>query len=188
MRIIERDTSVYVGKHRGRHIIDTKHSIDRFVDRGRFADRAGKQGFKEKIHWVIENAIDKILDKHGDEEGVYVVHSNSTGIGVVITWREEGDPRLRDGNNHAIIVTVLPVKSRHTASNPGDTMLIVEVRDQIEEYLKENGLFEKNTLLKEAVNEKDGVYSSVTIDGLGFDLLYHDGVLYDMWAVEVMVP
>lgn len=189
MKVIERDMSVYVGQHKGRWIIDTKHSIDRFIDRGRFPDRAGEEKFKNNVLWVIENAIEKILTTYGDREGSYVVHSESTGIGVVLRWREEGDPRYRDGNNHAVIVTILPIKKVHTASDPRDTLLIVEIKSQIEEFLKENGLYNKNEKLHESSLEVgEGIYSLVEVDELGLSLILYDGSIYDLSeAQEVLV-
>ena len=93
-----------------RKIIDTKHSIDRFLDKNRFSD-AGATDFKNKLNRVISDASKKIITQLGDTSGVYGIHSKSTGIGVIIDWRP--DRNGSDKTNHAIIITILPLKPKH---------------------------------------------------------------------------
>jgi hypothetical protein len=106
----------------GRYVIDTTHAIERF------SERYLKEGITvAKVEKVIQDGINQILTKHRDREGIYIIHSNSTQIGVVIAWRKQGDPRLNiDDQNHAIVVTLLPLKPEHKAKGLQDTIVTVE--------------------------------------------------------------
>jgi len=106
----------------GRYVIDTTHAIERF------SERYLKEGITvAKVARVIRDGIGQILTKYRDKEGIYIIHSNSTRIGVVIAWRMQGDPRLNiDKQNHAIIVTFLPLKPEHKAKGLQDTIITVE--------------------------------------------------------------
>lgn len=173
----------YEDEYMGRRIIDTKHSIDRFVDRDRFSDY-GSSELKQEILRVIKDGMNDIIRLHNDEEGVYVIHSESTKIGVVITWRREGNPKLDDGKNHAIVVTVLPRKPKHSKKNPSDTMLYVEVSNQIMEFLNKRKLTE--SIFKEDKFE-EGSFERVYIDDLGFELYLFENELYDISVPVLMV-
>lgn len=179
-RIFER---YYEDQYMGRKIIDTKHSIDRFVDKDRFSDY-GSSELKQEILRVIKDGIAEILSKHNDSEGVYVIHSQSTKIGVVIMWRREGNPKLDDGQNHAIVVTVLPRKPNHSKKNPSDTMLYVEVVEQIMEFLKRKKLTE-NVFSEKKFEE--GSFERVYVNELGFELYLFENELYDISAKEILV-
>lgn len=179
-RIIER---YYEDEYMGRRIIDTKHSIDRFVDRDRFSDY-GSLELKQEIIRVIKDGIDTILTKHNDEEGVYVIHSNSTNIGVVITWRKEGDPKRNDGKNHAIVVTVLPRKVKHSKKNSSDTMLYVEVANQLLEFLDRKKLTEQVFTEKEV---EEGSFERVYIEDLDLEFYLFENELYDISAKVILV-
>ena len=111
-----------------RKIISTAHSLDRAKDDDRFGKVIAKDfgtfdKFKAKVDMVIRRAIKKIMRNHKDERGQYGVHSKSTGIGVILDWRP--DASVSDNNNHAVIVTLLPVRNSHSYK-PGTTEVVVE--------------------------------------------------------------
>lgn len=144
-----------ISKTDHRRMIDTSHSIDRFLDQQRFGDRSGKDEFKDKIEWVLNNAIDKIIKEYQDKSHTYGIHSKSTGIGISIDWRK--DYRNDNGKNHAIIISVLPIKKHHYFK-PEDVVLIVEAQlDMLgRQLLREEGnpvRKEKNKALITVVNE-----------------------------------
>jgi len=104
-----------------RRIIDTKHSIDKFIDQY-------SQYSHNDVNTMIHNAINKIVEVYNDESTVYGVWSKSTGICVIIDWEGE-DYKNNNKLNHAIIVTLPPIKnsfnSFHTI-NKEDVKIIVE--------------------------------------------------------------
>lgn len=106
----------------GRKIIDTKHAIDRFLDR-----YDNRYSF-ERVRKVVYDAMSTIIDKYHDESTTYGVWSKSTGICVIIDWRRDTMNR-RDNLNHAVIITLPPIKDEfrnfHTTS-PKDIRFIVE--------------------------------------------------------------
>ncbi len=110
--------------YRGRKIIDTKHSIDRYLDR--YPNLS-----KNTIIAVVTKAIDKILDTYNDEETTYGIWSKSTGICIIIDWRKEN--YNSDGMNHAVLVSLPPKKNSfndfHT-TKPNDIRIMVEKRIQ----------------------------------------------------------
>lgn len=106
-----------------RKTIDTEHAIEQGYGRY-YRNDYDWQEFQKKLAWIIQNAKNSIVYDYNDKSADYVVHSKSTGIGVVIDWRE--DTVNPDGKNHAIIVTVLPRKKKHFAKDPEDILLIVE--------------------------------------------------------------
>ncbi len=151
---MEKNPGQVIARHRDRKIIDTKHSIDRFVDRERLRLPWELEEFVEKLIWVISNAIDVILDEYHDEasnpdtDNSYVIHSKSTGIGVVVVWRWEWDRYRTDDKNHAVIRTILPVKRAHHTTNPDDVLLIVEhqLRDWALSRLEENHILRESIM------------------------------------------
>lgn len=111
-----------------RKIVNTAHSIDRAKDDNRFGkviqkDFGSFDKFKAKVDMVIRRAMKEIMRKHKDARGQYGVHSKSTGIGVIVDWRP--DDSVPDGKNHAVIVTLLPVRNSHSYK-PGTTEVVVE--------------------------------------------------------------
>ena len=149
-----------------RKIIDTKHSIDRFLDKNRFDD-AGATDFRKKLNRVITDASKKIITKLNDEEGVYGIHSKSTGIGVVIDWRP--DKYGSDRTNHAVIITLLPLKPKHHYKNVSDEV-IVERR------------------LNEMLGRKrDGKDSARIIHKGAFKIVLWEGKYYDSNATWIFV-
>lgn len=118
--------------HRERKLIDTNHSIDRLYD-GRGVDKRDYptvEVFKKYCTWVLKCGVNEIMDNYQDERGTYLLHSRSTGIGIVVDWRKDSEDR-NDKNNHAIVVTVLPVRNRHYSNNPSDTLIITEAREAL---------------------------------------------------------
>lgn len=159
MRIIE---NIPTDFHRGRKIFDTNHSLERLDQR---YIKAGID--KQDILVVIKRAMDKIFDRYNDQSDMYGVHSKSTGIGAIINWREER--RNSDGNNHAILVTLLPPKKYHKFKD-SDVVLIVE------------SLFERWGR-DQAKKEKCRIYESegaaVHFDIEDFSVVFYEGEYYD---------
>ena len=144
-----------------RKIIDTKHSIDRFVDRYDIFT-------KIRVNKVITDAMKQIIDKYSDESTTYGVWSKSTGICVIIDWRKDTQ-NSHDKENHAVVITLPPIKKEfkdfHT-TNKNDVRLIVEA------YL--NSAIRKR-ILKE---DKDiNKLKKVSLNGLFIFL--HEGIMYD---------
>ena len=144
-----------------RKTIDTHHSIDRFLDRNRFDD-AGKKSFKTKLEWVINNAKYEIIKKYNDESALYGIHSKSTGIGLIINWRE--DYKSKDGLNHAIIVTILPIKKYHHFDKD-DVKVIVE--SQIENWMSDSIHLKENKADRKSVREED--FHAICWEGKFYD-------------------
>jgi len=107
-----------------RSIIDTKHSIERFALGRNLPNNYTSEGFKQDMTWVINCAIEKIINEYSDESRIYIVHSKSTKIGVVIDWRK--DKYSSDDRNHAILITILPFKESPYPTRSNDRLLITE--------------------------------------------------------------
>jgi len=120
-------------KSLNRKIIDTKHAIDRTLasryEENQLTDEMkkllkDKEKFKDAVYSVIRKAMPIILNKYKDKTGNYGIHSKSTNINVVIDWRLDRKDKT-DLRNHAIIVSVLPVKN-NAYFKKGDTKIVVE--------------------------------------------------------------
>lgn len=123
---VDRETSIIdvVEINQIKHfIIDTKHSVERFLQ------RVPPNIKKDTILGVIKKAMLKIVQMGDISNTSYLVHSQSTNIGVILFWRPESDPYIskdRRSVNNAVIVTILPLKKQHISSDPKDTILMVE--------------------------------------------------------------
>jgi hypothetical protein len=168
---------IFKSKKSDRKIIDTKHSLDQFLNNQRFGNDAGKQELKIKVLTVIDNAIDKIIKDHKDEAQSYGVHSKSTGIGVIVEWRQEGDPKRDDGKNHAVIVTILPIKPL-PYFKPKDTKILVEWQIDMlgRQKLTEEG---------QQVKKQKNYCTHTDINGDDFYVVYWGGRLYDYGPQEI---
>jgi len=104
-----------------RKIIDTKHAIERYVQRysGSFD--------KQRVNKVIEDAMKKIITTYNDEATTYGIYSLSTGICAIIDWRKDNQNRY-DSKNHAVVVTLPPVKKdvKDFLTGKDDVRIIVE--------------------------------------------------------------
>ena len=146
--------------YRGRKIIDTKHSIDRYLDRyPNFS--------KNSIVTVVTKAIDKILDIYNDEETTYGIWSKSTGICVIINWRKES--YNSDGMNHAILVSLPPKKNNF---NDFHTTKPDDVRVMVEKRIKEKISLTK---LKESINSN----YIIEVDLVATKVFIEEGTIYD---------
>ena len=122
--IKEVSTNEYTKLNYGnRYLIDTFHSIERYQDDNRFNNLASTQEFKNKIVEITNKATHKILSKYNDKSARYAVHSNSTGMGIIIDWRL--DKKRINNFNNAILVTILPIKNYHYIK-PSDIPVVVE--------------------------------------------------------------
>jgi hypothetical protein len=155
-------------EYRGRKIIDTKHSIERFTDRYPNIN-------KPTVIWVIRNAIDEILDVHRDRSHLYAVHSVSTKIGIIVNWRRDNVDD--DGKNHAIIVTILPLKDHHYSSRDDIPVIVEQLKEWAEEKIK---VEENRNILAE-----NATYDYAKEDD--FYVVYWEGKYYDTNAVVLFV-
>jgi len=163
--------NIPIETYRGRFIIDTSHSIQRWYDQ-RGVDTfifPTVVNFRKEIQRVIKDGIDQILDDFSDYSNTYLIHSNSTGIGVVINWRPE-----RKGNetNHAIIVSILPIRNKHYPKYKDDTLLFVELATFLNQDLKKK-------ILRE--NLQEGEYSQLKTNW-GFNVILFENNIWDIDA------
>lgn len=110
-----------------RYIVDTKHSIERFNDQQRFQQSAGTEEFGMAIEKVIRAGMDKIMREYHDEQGSYLIHSNSTNINVVISWDyppRDFPVKSNRNRNQANVISILPIK-KDPFAKPGDVFLRV---------------------------------------------------------------
>jgi phosphoglycolate phosphatase-like HAD superfamily hydrolase len=138
-------------------IIDTHHVVDRFISR--YQDTFSK----EQVNRIIKNAIEKIIIDYKDESTTYAVWSKSTGISVIIDWRRDlHNPK--DTQNHAIIITLPPIKKKFNDlySKGKDVRLIVE--KTLQSMFK---LTESNS----------NYYEMVSIGSL--NMFFEDGKMFD---------
>lgn len=136
-------------------------SLGRYRDVGKFFsphaeeqfnDRLGNS-YRDSFQVVFNRVIDRVLNEFGIKGSVvYVAHSLSTNIGFVV--RVEG--------KKAKVVTVLPIKTIHHATEDGDIAIVVE-KDAIKQSGKKK--------MQEATQE--GMIHIVH--------LYEDEVLVTFW-------
>jgi len=164
--------SITVG-YKGRKIIDTYHSIDRLVDKTRFVNLE-----KDQVITVINNGIKKIIDNYKDESTTYGIWSKSTGICIILERRKDNQNN-KDKNNHAIIITLPPIKKNfkdfHTKSV--DTRIIVE--SYLHSYIMKIAQKEIGCSANEIITIKLNENVNVT---------YHEGELWDSgiaYCIEV---
>jgi hypothetical protein len=106
--------------HHQHQIVDTYHMIDRYAER--FNRFNNLEGIKKSVNNIINTAVDCILKQYGDRKNRYMVHCQSNGMGVVLLWGKS--TKYRDGQNHAILVTILPLKARH---NPRHDEILINL-------------------------------------------------------------
>jgi hypothetical protein len=173
MRKYERYKEASILGYKGRKIIDTAHSIERLIDKTRFINLD-----KDQVITVINNGMKKIVDNYKDEDTTYGIWSKSTGICVILEWRRDNQNR-GDKNNHAIIVTLPPIKKNfkdfHTKS--GDIRIIVEsyLHSYIMKLVQKEIGYSANEIQTIKLNE------NVTVT-------YHEGELWDSgiaYCIEV---
>lgn len=159
--------------YNNRKIIDTSHSIERFIDKTRFVDLE-----KDQVIKVINNGIEKIINNYKDESTTYGIWSKSTGICVILEWRRDNQ-NSKDKNNHAIIVTLPPIKKNfkdfHTKS--GDVRIIVEsyLHTYLMKLYQKEISFGANDIQSFKLNEN-------------INVTYHEGKLWDSniaYCIEV---
>ena len=156
-----------------RRIFKTEHANDRFQDYSRFTLLASDPEFKKKIIEVTEKAMRVILTEYGDMEGEYGVHSESTGIGLIIGWRP--DFYSNDGKNNAFIVSILPLKKSHYFFD-------VEAELVVESFLKK--VVESARRTKRLITEKEGNVDHFTRDN--FKVVFVDGKLYEHNIIDII--
>lgn len=166
------NNKLYFPDYRGRRKIVTQHADERFLDASRF-DQNEKDKFELNLDYVLDAAIDEIIDTYKDRQNIYVVHSNRTGIGIVLDWKEDVD--YDNGKNHANIVSILPIKKKHSYKK-GDIYLVVE-----NEALKKMGKIR----LKECCEE--GAYDIVKVLNESVQVTFFEGNIWDIGFKEIIV-
>jgi len=116
-----------------RKIIDTKHSLERYLQR--YSDIFSK----EQIDTLIHNVEKIIISNYKDIEGQYGWHSKSTGAGGIITWRKDYH-NPSDKRNHSIITSLFPIKKFHIFKDVNATIIIEK---HVIEWAKEKGFKQK---------------------------------------------
>lgn len=141
-----------------RKIIDTHHSIDQFHTR--YEDRFSK----ERIKKVVNDGMYKIINQYNDVSTTYAIWSKSTGIAVIIDWRPD-NKTPKDTTNHAIIITLPPIKKSirdFKTTKPQDVKIIVE------------------SMLRNSIRFKEGFFNYLQEVKIGnLSLWFEDGKLYD---------
>lgn len=141
------DRQVFESGIHGRRIIFTNHALEKYIERYEVLS-------KEQILDIVKKAIRHIFTVYKDSPRDYGVHSKSTGVGFIISWRREKSQFNDDEKNHAVIVSMLPVKRQHYFAQ-GDISIIVE--KQINLFLRETNVSrEKNTC--DRIGSYDGFY------------------------------
>jgi len=141
-----------------RKVFDTRHAIDRFIER--YQNKVDRK----TIDRIIDDSINKIIEAFKDEPTTYASWSKSTGVCVIIDWRKDIKNK-RDVNNHAVIVTFLPIKQKFTdvhLKNESDVRIIVE------------SLLQSTVKLTESYSN---YIQEVTIGDL--HLFFENGILFD---------
>lgn len=101
---------ISIGSYRGIEKFFSTHAKEQFDDR--LGD-----SYKDSLQIVFNNTLDRVIDEYGlTGSVVYVTHSQSTDIGLVI----------RVERKKAKICTVLPIKKIHHATEDGDVAIVVE--------------------------------------------------------------
>jgi hypothetical protein len=131
-------------KKSNRNVIKTDHAIDRMKDARHNKDDISqdmlkkldnKSEFKKELEKVIKKAMPIIVSKFKDKSGNYGIHSKSTNINVIIDWRPDREVS-NDSRNHAVVVSVLPLK-KNVHFRPSDTQVIVEGKEIVLEAIIE---------------------------------------------------
>lgn len=172
----------------GRLVIDTHHSIERFIERyqGRKITFNNTQvpldyGF---IMGRIEAGMKKIINRHNDLFGVYLIHSIESKVGVVIGWRRQGDPSLDDGRNHAVIITLLPLASSHVPRDVTDKMVLVQQLNRLSRDI----LSEQKKEIRNSVGTVDFIKFKEFDSESDFYITIYEGKVWNHTGVEVEVP
>lgn len=121
----------YIYKHRGKFIIDTKHSIDRKYER---AKEGTFQLNEKELIFIFEKIIEYCIKNENKWKNEYqtdmLFFSKSLNQGVVITYRE--DKYAKSNEKHVVILTYLPKGKSNP--KPGTQKIITESKDLIEAY------------------------------------------------------
>jgi len=157
-----------VAVYKGRKIIDTMHSIERFIERAKIT--------KDQIMTIIKRGIDKILgDEYYETAEMYLVYSRSFRQGIVLNYRKE---KINiDDKKHFIIETILPPGKHYVKPDTKEvfTESIITESTEVQEYLY--------GLLDEDITQ----YEYEEIEKHGVQFIIVDGNIYDLDAEVVEV-
>ena len=157
-----------------RKIFDTDHAIKRFMDARGVPETMSSDFFMRKVLKIVEEASKIIISKHKDISNIYGIHSKSTGIGVIIHWRKDTQ-NWADKQNHAFIVTVLPIKRFHNFKRE-DIPIMVETL-----CIEWTSLINKN-IYEDVKKDSKGDVSTFRKDN--FVVVFYEGKFHDSTLVK----
>jgi hypothetical protein len=105
----------------GRYLCFLNHPLERYLERVRMDSGLV---IKNQVIRIANDLATRIISLSNDEPGFYGVHSNSTGIGFVVDWREDTTNPPVNALNHAWMMTFFPIKKYHHFKSE-DTVYIV---------------------------------------------------------------
>lgn len=164
IKLTENDN--YYKLNNNRYLIDTYHSIERFENDERFNDKANTDEFKQEIINIANKVSKEIITRYNDKSQIYGVHSKSTGLGMIIDWRT--DYKVKNKDNNAILVTILPVKRFHSFKS--DTLPLI-----VEHLLKKY-----YSIMEESeINNKPGFCDHHLNESRDLKIVFYEGSLHD---------
>jgi len=153
--------------YKGIKVIDTKHSIERTLQRVPHLS-------KDDFEIIFKRAIDRIMLDYNYfvSASHYLIYSKEYQQGIIVNFRE--DKYDNDGKKHLIVITVLP--PRKQVAKPGTHKMIVESfensiileSDEVREYLYD--------LLNEDISNIE--YDEISKNELTFIIV--DGKIHDL--------
>lgn len=182
-RIIE---DIYYSNYPPHRIFDTKHSISRWSDENRFDNRAGKKELKDLVIKVINDGIAEILNDYQNHKNTYIIHSQSTGLGIVIDWRQDNfeSNKQKQDINHAFIVTILGFKKSGSFFKKKSNDSYLWVESQLYDWAKKSI---KLTEGREVVEEKNTSSFDHTESINGFMVCLYEGKYKDVTGEIIIV-
>ena len=180
-RIVE---GTYFSEYPPHRIFDTKHSIERFQDENRFDNLAGKDELKNVVLKVINAGINEIIDDRQNKRNTYIIHSQSTGLGVVVDWRQDNyeTNKQKQDINHAFIITILGFKKSGTFYKKKSNDSYVWVESQLNDWARKNIRITEN---REVGIEESCFDHTESIDG--FMVCFYEGKMKDYNAKIIVV-
>lgn len=153
--------------HRGRHVIDTNHAVDRFNQRNSLP--------KEDLDLLFKRMIDKFLNKEIDHPEEFLVYSMSLHQGLIVAYRK--DKYTDESTKQFFVVTFLPPGKKNP--RPGTPTITVEqyyndYSDNLIIYI--NDLMSYNNTL---LTEEQKTYDYETINLNGLEVILSENKIYD---------
>jgi len=111
----------YLYSFKGKWIIDTKHSVQRKVERNELEEREIELLFKRSIKELIKRGR-----SYTEKDGLYLFYSKSLDQAMIIDYRE--DKKGKSKGRHLIMISYLP-KGR-SKPRPGTEKIVVERHEE----------------------------------------------------------